>query len=252
MIDPKMPDLFGTETPEGDKNLPLKGVRIALVGDFAKSKSNLTEEIVKRGGDKNVSLSKKSYVVAMGENPSDKDLEKLDMLRHDGFHIPEISEEKLMDILQGRDTTIKFHKIKKEVDIDYDFIVNPKYRCLVPVSKDGITHCLGCREIFVHKDGANIELFWQVIGNLGGAASPAFDPTTTDFIMLSPSTMEKLKNGMKGDTIALVESTYNSSKNEKFTYRFILEDDFMSFAWKRSKAVKDEITLDLLNKYESD
>ena len=248
-----IPDLFAEKDPGNEKmdTKFLTGIRFALIGDFTAKKSELTKKLVKYGGDKKTTISKESNVVVMGTHPKEKDIEKLDILKHDGFDIPRITEKDLIDILEKRNISFSFPKVTKKVIIDYDFIFDPKYRCLKKISKDGITHCLGNREIFVYRNDAKIHFLWQIIGNLAGSARPTFDPYDTDYIMLDKLTIEQLRNGVKDDLILLIEDTYNKSKSEKFNYKFIREAEFMDFAKDRSERVHDNITLDLINKYES-
>lgn len=248
-----MLDLFENSDKTSGEDKFLSDIRFALIGSFSLSKKELAERIVRAGGSDKITLSKNTRVVVKGEKPSENDLYKLKMLRHDGFHIPVITEREFMDILERRNISFHFPKVRKRLDIDYDFIVNPEYRCLVPVSYDGITHCLGCREIFInHIYDPKIHLYWQIIGNLAGVGVNVFDPYETNYIMLGRSTLESLLKGEKDDLILLIEKTYNSSKSEKFNYKFILEDEFWEFVRKRSEKVGDHITLDLIEKYESD
>ena len=242
----EMPDLF-SEVPENKAFL--KDVRFALIGKFSQAKSVLSKQIEKMGGDKKITLAKESCVVVIGANPTKADWDKLDTLKHDGFHIPQITELEFMDILEGRNKSFHFPKVIKNVNIDYDFIVNPKYKCLVPISKDGITHRIGGREIFVFSDACNIQLLWQTIGNLAGEARNVFSPYETDYILLWESTLNHLKDGNKDELIRIIEKGYNESKAEKFNYKFILAKDFIDFAKERSIKVDDKITLDLISRY---
>lgn len=242
-----MPDLF-FDTFSSEQNL--KGIRFALIGKLLQSKDKYSKLIEQKGGDRNTSLSKDSCVVVIGSNPTPKDINKLNILKHDGFNIPQIAEAEFIDILEGRNKTFNYPKVIKQVNIDYDFIFNPQYKCLVSISKDGITHCIGSREIFVYNDTPNIHLLHQIIGNLAGETRNAFYPYETDYILLWDSSLKLLKEGKKDNLIKIIENGYNNSKAEKFNYKFILARDLMSFAKNRSIKIKDDITLELIEKYE--
>ena len=90
----------------------------------------------------------------------------------------------------------------------------------------------------------------QIIGNLAGETRNAFYPYETDYILLWDSSLKLLKEGKKDNLIKIIENGYNNSKAEKFNYKFILARDLMSFAKNRSIKIKDDITLELIEKYE--
>lgn len=242
----------GEDNEVFDPNSALKGLRFALIGRFTKRKSELKKQIIQAGGNKRIGLSKNVRAIVYGKNPSKKDLAKIEMLNHDGYYFPSLSEQELMDILSGVNKDLSYPEVAKNVNITYDFIFNPKFKSLVTISRDGITHRLGGREIFTHKIPGNKYLFWQIIGDLAGSASETFDPSTADYIMLPKSTIESLKNGVKDELILLVSKVYNESKAKKFTYKFVLEDDLIPFAKSRSMKINDTITLNLIEKYESE
>ena len=48
--------------------------------------------------------------------------------------------------------------------------------------------------------------------------------------MLSDSTLEKLKNGEKDESIMMIQNYYNKNKGDKFDFKFMSEDDILNFA----------------------
>ena len=121
---------------------------------------------------------------------------------------------------------------------------------LKKVSNDGLTHIIGNRELFIYQPKGNKYLLWQMIGNMAGVGTDVFDVNSTDFIVLKDSTVEKLKDGIKDESIIIVENKYNESKSDVFSFNFILENDLMDYIKSSSIKSNDEVTLDILSKYE--
>lgn len=226
----------------------LGGIRIYLMGNFP-NKALFKSRISKAGGITNKGLSKSTRVIVEGTNPNKNDLLKIETLNHDGFKIPIIQELDINDILLGINKNFHFPEVTKNVNITYDFIFNPIHPKIISISKDGITHRLGNKEIFVYKCDAKFLILGQLIGNIGGSVTNVFDPNNTNFIMINDLTLEKLKLGEKDEEIILIASIYNTSKSDKFTYKFIIENEFLNFIEVRSQKVNDDNTLRLLEKY---
>lgn len=120
------PTLFDN-IPEDDI---LSGVRVFFCGRFTEPVSILADQMENRGAivrsistssPQLLGLSKETCVIVQGNSPKDTDLDKIQSLDYDGFHIPVISEEDAHRILDGSKEA-HFPKPIKEVDITYDFI----------------------------------------------------------------------------------------------------------------------------------
>ena len=67
--------------------------------------------------------------------------------------------------------------------------------------------------------------------------------------MLSDSTLEKLKNGEKDESIMMIQNYYNKNKGDKFDFKFMSEDDILNFAQLWSEVHNDEVMRALYERY---
>ena len=67
--------------------------------------------------------------------------------------------------------------------------------------------------------------------------------------VLSDSTLEKLKNGEKDESIMMIQNYYNKNKGDKFDFKFMSENDILSFAQLWSEVHNDEVMRALYERY---
>jgi hypothetical protein len=67
--------------------------------------------------------------------------------------------------------------------------------------------------------------------------------------VLSDSTLEKLKNGEKDESIMMIQNYYNKNKGDKFDFKFMSEDDILNFAQLWSEVHNDEVMRALYERY---
>ena len=245
-------DLFG------NISYPFEGVRVYLSGKFTQPKELISDRlydsgaIVKSVGPVSstnyLGLSKDTCVVIAGGELSEQELLKLDTLRHDGFHIPVISENEMNEIINGN-IKREFPAPIKNVDITYDFIFNSRTPMIQHFNFYGYTHSLGQKELFVHDLKGNKDCLLQSLGNIGAYSNFEFDPKSIDYCWLKNETINKLKKGEKDEFIQIITEKYNSSAANKFTYKFIIESEAVFWMLFRAKEIGDNVSLYYLNKY---
>lgn len=242
----------------------LKDLRISVVGKTAMSKKVLKEKLrqagVKHNKNGEISLShiKKADILVIASNPSEDEIKRISLNEHDGFYPTRISEEELYSILSGA-VTRSFDKIIKKINITYDY-----YNWEAPVIKDQVfvskvsspiiydmtngSNSLAGKEIFVPDfENVNMNIFRQLIGNIGGYANNEYYEDT-NVVMLSDSTLAKLKQGIKDDTILTIEEAYNRGSSDEFNVQFTCESDFMKWIKVRLDKFPDKSSAALLDK----
>lgn len=246
------PTLF--DTPEDDI---LTEVRVFFCGKFTEPVPVLADRMESRGAivrsiakssPQLLGLSRETCVIVKGENPKASDLEKMQALDFDGYHIPVISETGLTNILNGT-TKADFPKPVKKVSLTYDSIFKSGRTRIIHFDFFELTHRLGQKEIFLYNAPGNNFLLEQALGNIGAYSTSAFYPYETDYCWLTQETISKLKNGEKDEFIRIIEDTYNSSDSIKFTYKFIIGSEALYWMEYRARECGDDLSLDYITRY---
>lgn len=256
---------------------PLRGKRICLTGEFRMPQKELNAklkavgvEIVDRvsdtrsykEGDTIPPVKESTNFFVVGNNPNEDSIKRFELNEHDGFHARMINEEKLYALLNGVFTEEDFvpDTVEKQLHIDISYynwtvpIINGKTfvsRVSSPLQYDaeGKQNPISQKEIYVPEiPGANMDVIYQIIGNLGGYANKEYYDDT-NMIMLSNETLNKLENGIKDNVIQGIEDRYNKSDTKIFNIQFTSEKDFINWVNQRMIIYPDESTLSLLNQY---
>ena len=256
---------------------PLRGKRICLTGEFRMPQKELNTklkavgvEIVDRvsdtrsykEGDTIPPVKESTNFFVVGNNPNEDSIKRFELNEHDGFHARMINEEKLYALLNGVFTEEDFvpDTVEKQLHIDISYynwtvpIINGKTfvsRVSSPLQYDaeGKQNPISQKEIYVPEiPGANMDVIYQIIGNLGGYANKEYYDDT-NMIMLSNETLNKLENGIKDNVIQGIEDRYNKSDTKIFNIQFTSEKDFINWVNQRMIIYPDESTLSLLNQY---
>lgn len=232
------------------------GVRVYLSGTYSVPKTKIVSLLEGEGaivrsksGDGLLGLAKATCVIIAGKNQSEKDLEKIEILSHDGFHIPIINEMEMNNIISGK-MNVNFELPVKKVDITYNFIFNSIVPKILHFNFHEYTHDLGQRELFLHDIRGDKDLLYQSLGNIGAYTNFDFDPAIINYCWLKQETIDKLKNGEKDDFIKIITDKYNNGDGDKFIYKFIVESEAIAWMDYRSKAIGDKISLDLISRYQ--
>ncbi len=237
---------------------PFDGVRVYLSGTFNKSQSEILDNLINngatgqiigpKGGILSQNLSKTTQVIIAGNKQSDSDLLKIETLKHDGYHIPIISEKEMNLILNGEKEK-KFPLPIKNLNITFDFLFNSKFPNILHFNFYEYTHSLYTKNLFMHDIKGRKDLLLQSLGNIGAYSNFEFDPLNIDYCWLKRGTIEKLKNGEKDEFIQIITDKYNSSSHDKFTYKFIIESEALFWMEFRAREIGDDISLDYITRY---
>ena len=267
-------DLFGETTLVN----PLSGKRICLSGEFRMPQKELTAKLKAVGavqidrvsdsrtykeGDAIPPVKESTHFFVVGSNPNEDSLKRFALNEHDGFHARKISEDKLYDYLAGRFTEEDMvpNVVEKKLHLDFSYynwtppVINGKTfvtRVASPLSYDPEcrSNPITRQEIYVPDfPSVDMNVIRQLIGNLGGYANKEFFDET-NIVMLSDSTLEKLKQGIKDDVILGIENRYNNSNSKIFNIQFTSESDFIKWAKNRMEKFSDESSKALMAKYE--
>lgn len=256
---------------------PLRGKRICLTGEFRMPQKELNAklkavgvEIVDRvsdtrsykEGDTIPPVKESTNFFVVGNKPNEDSIKRFELNEHDGFHARMINEDKLYALLNGVFTEEDFvpDTVEKQLHIDISYynwtvpIINGKTfvsRVSSPLQYDteGKQNPISQKEIYVPEiPGANMDVIYQIIGNLGGYANKEYYDDT-NMIMLSNETLNKLENGIKDNVIQGIEDRYNKSDTKIFNIQFTSEKDFINWVNQRMIIYPDESTISLLNQY---
>lgn len=225
---------------------PFYGVKIYLSGTFSKPKKNIVLKLKNAGAITDMGLSRKTYVVIAGSNQKRDVVLKIATLKNDGYNIPVISESDMYDLLSGKKYG-EFKEPVKDIQIDYDFMFSKEFPKFIHMDSPVCPHVFGEKEVYIHGDWIETYPLRQALGNIGAYVATEFDPKYTDYCWLTSNTIRLLENNIKDDFINCIADTYNKSKSKKFTYKFVLSDEVVS--WMKSRAIKigDAISLEYIN-----
>ena len=268
-------DLFG-ETAIVN---PLSGKRICLTGVFRMPQKEINAKLKAIGvdpksinwvsdtrtykeGDPIPPVKESTHFFVVGRNPNEDSLKRFALNEHDGFHAKMISEEKFYEFLAGRftDEDMVPDIVEKKLHLDYSYynwappVINGKTfvtRVTSPLSYDSEcrSNPMTRQEIYVPDfPGVDMYVVRQLIGNLGGYGNKEFFDET-NIVMLSDSTLKKLKQGIKDDVILGIENRYNNSNSKIFNIQFTSESDFINWAKIWIEKFSDESSRPLLEKY---
>lgn len=232
--------------PKDIKSNPFYERRVAYTGSFTIECRALSKLLKQWGAEINNTISKSTRFVLVGQNPNPKKLQKLDTLLHDGFTIRRLSQEDLDNILRGENW--EEYSISNDVVKDLDFTIehfNQHHYCF----DEGVRNKIAGKELYFcegfRKDKYAIS---QIAGNLAAWCNHMLSAQIQIFV-LSNSTIDKLRQGIKDDNILMIQNYYNSNKSEKFDFTFITEDDILNFAQLWIKTYNDDILLSLYERY---
>ena len=207
-------------------------------------RKEIAKHLKSMGADIDSSITKRTNYVLIGADPGPAKIEKLDSLIHNGFNIRKIYEDDLMAILSG--DWEDYHS-NKEVLKDLDFTY--EHYSQHHLTFDGLKNIIASKELFFGKAlHGTPELFYQMTGNLGAFGNWTLD-RNVNICILSDSTLEKLKQGVKDETIEYIQDFYNKNKSIVFGYEFMSESDILEYVRKRCDAYDDDVTRNLYNTY---
>lgn len=214
-------DVLKKDLSGADPNNPFYDRKVVITGTFSFDRRDLAIKLKKMGADVDTGITKKTNYVIIGDDPGYAKIEKLEKLLHDGYTIRKLSEMDIMRIFAGEAEDFLTEKeVRKDLDFSYEHY-----------SKNHIGW---------NPPTYNVEMFWgkgfrkerfciyQITGNYGNLGNWELSPDI-QVCVLSDSTIEKLKLGIKDETIKYIENYYNKDKSTNFSFKFLSESDIISY-----------------------
>lgn len=227
-------------------NNPFYGRRVAYTGEFRLDNRQLSKTLKELGAVVNNVIAKTTNFVLIGQSPNSTKISQVDSRIHDGFHIQKIYQEDLDKILRGEDWDQYTTKAENLKSLDFTLEHFNLHHYLFD---EGAKNKIAGKELYFcqgfRKDKLAIE---QMTGNLAAWLNYTLSPQIQIFV-LSDGTLEKLKNGEKDESIMMIQNYYNKNKGDKFDFKFMSENDILSFAQLWSEVHGDKVMLALYERY---
>lgn len=239
-------DDYKVDVSEADPNSPFYKRKVVITGTFSIINRKELGHLLKKklGADVDSNITKRTNFVFIGEDPGWEKIPKLDKLIHDGFNIRKLYESDIQAILDG--DWEGYHmdgEMKKNLDFTYEHFV--KHRVMF---EDGY-NVIARKELYIGNGlSGDRDSFAQITGNLGACVDYAIYPET-NLCVLSDSTLEKLQQGEKDETVRYIQDYYNGARSKTFELSFISEGDIIRFVKERIEQTGDESTSYYYNRY---
>lgn len=213
-----------------DENSPFYNRNIVVTGDFYIGGKEVDRSEIKiklrtqYGAWLKDNVSGKIHFALIGENPGPKKMDDIERLAYNGFKIRKLYAEDLENIMNGE---WKGYHVSEEIFKDLDLTYEHYSKKCISFT-DG-QNVIARKEVFIGKGlSGDKGLFSQMLGNLGAFGNYQMAPDI-NLCVLSDSTLEKLKNGERDDTVMYVQACYNSYKARTFELSFISEGEILRF-----------------------
>ena len=233
--------------------------RLKAVGVIAIDR--ISDTRIYKEGETIPPIKESTSFFVVGTNPNEDSLKRYTLNQHDGYHAKMITEDKLYEYLDGIFTKEDMvpDSVEKQLSIDISYYkwsaptINGKTfisRVSSPLIYEEDKNPISQKEIFVPDiTGIDMNIFYQIIGNLGGYANKEYFEDT-NLILISDETLRNLEKGIKNNVILDIENRYNKSNTKIFNVQFTSESDFINWVKRRMILYPDESTIELLQKYE--
>ena len=237
-------DIVFPDIAEVDPSNPFYEKRVLVTGLFDCNRTALTKQLKKMGASVMSSVSKNLHYVVVGKEPGPSKMEELKKLEHNGYKIRQLDEGEVLQIFAGQWEGYAIDgDTKKELDFSIEHYEKHHK------SLEGMVNRISTKNIYVGKDlSGDRRHFAQIIGNLGGYADNDIY-SDTHICLLSDSSIEKLRGGIKDETVLYIEQRYNTSKAITYDWDLLSEGDILGFCKRFCDAYGAEETLELYEKY---
>lgn len=226
--------------------MPLQGKRIIVSGEFCGySSRSLSSTLKGYGAELCPSATKNVHFAFIGKEASSKVTEGIEKLVHNGFRIPVGGEQDAEKVIAGDiEWLVRLPEVKKKLDFTIEHYNSHR------ITFEPGRNVIASKEIFYGKGfSGDFLLFNQLTGNLGAFGDNIGIYPETNICLLSDSTLQKLKEGEKDETVLYIEDFYNKSDAITFTYSFLSEKDIIDFCEERCLKYDDKNTMEILSKY---
>ena len=235
---------FAQDVDESDPSNPFCGKKVLVTGLFDHDKSALKRQIEKMGASVMSGVSKNLHYVVVGREPGPAKMENLKKLEHNGFKIRQLTEEDVINIFNGQWEEYAIDGATKK-DLDFSIEHYKQHH----KSLEGMVNRISTKNVYVGKDlSGERQYFAQIMGNLGAYADNEIG-SDTHICLLSDSSIDKLRGGIKDETVMYIEQQYNTGKSITYDWDLISESDVLDFCKRFCDAYGAEETLYLYEKY---
>ena len=205
---------------------PLKGRNVCILGSMRQPARKVQQFFAAHGAECRAStkVSRNVHYILLGDGAPADQVEYIRTLGFHGYHPRVIRQKELDDMMQGHFSPYFVPEaIAKELHLSYGH-----YERSHLVYGDA-GNPLYTRELFVPSDTRTPQdELYQKLGDHGIYANSYIDDTT-DVIVLSDLTLERLKAGETDATIRTIEKAYDESRSQ--TFRFVLTSEHELLGW---------------------
>ncbi len=200
---------------------PFTNRAVCLLGSFRLATKTLRQKLQALGADIKQNPSRNIHYAVLGKDVSAEDLGRLEQLAFHGFKPKVLNEADLENILQGHYGSYSVpEKISKDLHLTLQHYLANR------LSYGGAMNPLYMKELYLASD-VPAELY-QKLGNRGIYANTYIDDTT-DVLVISDTSVQRLREGQTDDSLHYIEQQYNQSRSPAFRYVLTSEGELM--AW---------------------
>ncbi|MBO4641465.1 MAG: hypothetical protein J5661_01205 [Bacteroidaceae bacterium] len=212
-------DSFTVDTPFTERV-------VCVLGTFSMPQKQLFLRLREMGAEckPGLRVSRNVHFVLVGTNAPQDQLDYLQTLAFHGFVPRVLHQQELDDIFQGHYAPYRVDKrIRKDLHLTYQHY--QQFR-LDLYSRQNLLYT---RELYVAPDTKiPTEEFYQRLGDRGIYANLYIDDTT-DAIVISDASLERLKMGETDDVIRYIEGKYNATRSQSYHYTIISEGQLVEW-----------------------
>ena len=194
---------------------------VCLLGSFRTAPKTLRQKLQAFGADVKQGLSRNLHYVVLGKDVTADDHERLAQLTYHGYSPKVLDETDLDNILKGQFSSYAVpEKINKNLHLTLQHFLGNR------LNYEGDMNPLYMKELYLPPDIPND--FYQMLGNRGIYANAYIDDTT-DVLVISNASLQRLREGQADDSLHYIEQQYNQSRSQVFRYVMTSEGELL--AW---------------------
>ncbi|MBR1498104.1 MAG: hypothetical protein IJ615_00500 [Bacteroidaceae bacterium] len=194
---------------------------VCLLGTFRTASRTLQKRLHELGADIKQAPSRGLHYAVLGKDVPAEARERLDGLAYHGFRPRVLSESDLDDIFAGHYSpyVVPAQTVK-------DLRLTLQHYLRGQLNYGGSMNPLYTKELYLSPD-VSPDLYQQ-LGNRGIYANAYIDDTT-DVLVISDASLQRLREGQTDDSLRYIEQQYNKSRSQMFRYVMTSEGELV--AW---------------------
>ena len=205
---------FRQETPFAQRS-------VCLLGTFRTASRTLQKKLQELGADVKQGPSRGLHFVVLGKDVPADARERLQVLAYHGYRPRVLSEADLDDILAGHYSPyVVPAQTVKDLHLTLQHYLNGR------LNYESSMNPLYMEELYLAPD-VPADLY-QKLGNRGIYANAYIDDTT-DVLVISDASLQRLREGQTDDSLRYIEQQYNQSRSQ--TFRFVMTSEGELTEW---------------------